>query len=166
MIYKRVLYSELVKVMGMDNPVIRAMRDHNVYITNSISAKMLAKKASLAFLSDEQNTHLFTSEQNTAISNFIPWTRYVEERKMTYKGKTVDLAPFIAEHRERFALKPNDEYGGSGVTLGWEASQDGWEASLKQALETPHVVQERVDIVARDFFRCGSMASWILAHDL
>jgi len=151
MIYKRVLYSELIKVMGMENPIVRAMRDRNVYITNSISAKMLAKKASLALLSDEQNQHLFSAEEKQAIDQFIPWTRVIEERKTTYDGKEVDLIEFVAENRERFTLKPNDDYGGSGVMLGWQSSAGAWESKLKHALETPHVVQEKVQVVERDF---------------
>lgn len=151
LIYKRVLYSELVKVMGIDNPIFRAMRDGNVYITNSISAKMLAKKASLAMLSDEHNAHLFAPDQLKAINDFIPWTRYVEERKTQYNGEEVDLIEFISKHKDRFTLKPNDEYGGSGVVLGWQASEDGWASTLKNALVQPYVVQERVELTQFDF---------------
>lgn len=151
MIYKRVLYNELVEVMGTDNAVLRAVRDRAVFMTNSPSAKLMAKKASLAFMSDERNAHLYTVEQLQAVNAHIPWTRVVEERKTTYGAQEVDLIPFIAEHRERFVLKPNDEYGGAGVVLGWECSSDGWESTLKQALETPHVVQEKVTLVQREF---------------
>jgi uncharacterized circularly permuted ATP-grasp superfamily protein len=151
MIYKRVLYNELVENMGIDNAVLRAVRDRAVFMTNSPSAKLMAKKASLAFMSDERNAHLFTAEQYASINAHIPWTRVVKERKTTYAGKEVDLVPFIAENRDRFVLKPNDEYGGAGVVLGWECSSDGWESTLKQALETPHVVQEKVQLVQREF---------------
>jgi hypothetical protein len=151
MIYKRVLYSELVQIMGTDNAVLNAVRDRAVFITNSPSAKLMAKKASLAMLSDERNANLFTSAQQEAITAHIPWTRVVTERKTTYEGKEVDLLPFIAENRERFVLKPNDDYGGKGVVLGWECSADGWEATLKQAIETPHVVQEKVTMLQRKF---------------
>lgn len=151
MIYKRVLYSELIKVMGMDNPVVRAMKDGNVYITNSISAKMLAKKASLALLSDERHQHLYSSDEREAIEKFIPWTRVIEDRKTIYKGQEIDLLEYVAEHRDEFTLKPNDDYGGSGVILGWEASADAWESKLKLALEKPHVVQEKVRVVERNF---------------
>ncbi len=151
MIYKRVLYSELIKVMGINNPIIRAMRDGNVYITNSISAKMLAKKASLALLSDERYTDLYSAQEHEAIREFIPWTRVIEERTTEYKGETIDLISYVAEHREEFTLKPNDDYGGTGVMLGWESSADAWESKLKLALEKPHVVQEKVRVVERDF---------------
>jgi uncharacterized circularly permuted ATP-grasp superfamily protein len=151
LIYKRVLISELIKRMGTDNPIVRAVRDKAVLITNGFSAKLLAKKASLAFLSDEQNSHLFNRAERTVIENHIPWTRCIRERKTVYQKRLVDLVPFIAEHRERFVIKPNDEYGGSGVVLGWEASVEEWNAAIRHALTTPHVVQERVDPVIRDF---------------
>jgi uncharacterized circularly permuted ATP-grasp superfamily protein len=120
-------------------------------MTNGFSAKLLAKKASLAFLSDEQNGHLFDPAERAVIENHIPWTRRIRERKTVYEGRPVDLLPFIAEHRERFVIKPNDEYGGSGVVLGWETSSEDWAAVIRRALTTPHVVQERVNPVIRDF---------------
>ncbi len=150
-IYKRVLYNELVELLGTDNAVINAIRDHAVCITNSPSAKLMAKKASLAFLSDVENHHLFTAAQLGAIEAHIPWTRVVEERKTRYQGKEVDLIDFVSVNKERFVIKPNDEYGGKGVTLGWECSDDGWTAALHQAMESPFVVQEKVKTVQRDF---------------
>ena len=151
MIYKRVLYSELVEQMGIDNAVLNAVRDKAVFITNSPSAKLMSKKASLAFLSDENNAHLYDKREQAAIKAHIPWTRVVSEGKTTYGGKEVDLVDFISENRERFVLKPNDDYGGHGVVLGWECSADGWASTLKQALEAPHVVQEKVSMVEQDF---------------
>lgn len=155
MIYKRVLYSELVKRMGLDSPVLRALRDRKVFITNSPSAKLMAKKASLAFLSDEQNAHLFTPEQQQAIDDHIPWSRIVADRTTKYRGRIVELLPFIKDNKEDLVLKPNDEYGGTGVVLGWECSDDSWDATLRHALTQPYIVQEKVSLVEREF------PSWI-----
>jgi uncharacterized circularly permuted ATP-grasp superfamily protein len=60
--------------------------------------------------------------------------------------ETVDLLPFIAEHREQLVLKPHDEYGGKGIVLGWEVEQADWEAAIKTALNEPYIVQERVEL--------------------
>lgn len=151
MIYKRVLCSELVRQMGMDNPIVRAIKDHAVFMSNSFSAKLLAKKASLALLSDELNEHLFDAQQIAAIHAHIPWTRRISERKTKYDGREVDLLPFITENRERFVLKPNDEYGGKGVVIGWEASSEEWNETLQSALTNSYVVQERVTVIYKDF---------------
>jgi hypothetical protein len=151
MIYKRVLWNELLETMGMNNPVVRAIQDGNVFITNSASAKLMAKKASLSFLSDERNTDLFSKDQLDVIREHIPWTRTVEERKTTYDGEEIDLVEYISANKDDLVLKPNDEYGGKGVLLGWEASQDVWDGTLQHALDVPFVVQEKVTIVERDF---------------
>jgi uncharacterized circularly permuted ATP-grasp superfamily protein len=151
MIYKRVLCSELIHQMGTANPIVQAIKDHKVFMSNSFSAKLMAKKASLALLSDERNSHLFTDEQRRAISEHVPWTRKISERKTLYRGEEVDLVPFVAENRDRFVLKPNDEYGGKGVVIGWEASTEAWNESLKEALRSSYVVQERVTVIYRDF---------------
>lgn len=151
LIYKRVLCSELIHRMGMDNPIVRALKDRAVCMSNAFSAKLLAKKASFALLSDEQNSHLFDETQCAAIEAHIPWTRRVEERKTLFHGQSIDLLPYIAEHQEQFVLKPNDEYGGKGVIIGWETSKENWIGTLQNALTNPYVVQERVEIAHEDF---------------
>ncbi|HVU14794.1 MAG TPA: circularly permuted type 2 ATP-grasp protein [Phototrophicaceae bacterium] len=150
-IYKRVLISEMIQRMGVDNPLVQAVRDRAVMMTNSFSAKLMAKKASFAFLSDERNARLFTPEQLRVIREHIPWTRVVSDRKTVYNNREIDLLEFITDNRDRFVLKPNDEYGGKGVTLGWEATSEQWSETLQQALNSPFVVQERVSSITRDF---------------
>ena len=146
LIYKRVLITELIERLGVDNAIVQAVRNHDVCMVNPFTCKLLYKKASLAVLSDERNADLFAADETVAISEYIPWTRVIEERMTTYKGLPVDLIPFIQKYREQFVLKPNDDYGGRGIVLGWQTNSSGWEAALQTALETPHVVQERVTI--------------------
>ena len=43
----------------------------------------------------------------------------------TFDGKDVDLIPFILTNRERLVLKPNDDYGGRGIVLGWTVDDSG-----------------------------------------
>jgi hypothetical protein len=146
LIYKRVLLSELVERGGLEQPVLQAVRDGAVCMVNPARCKILHKKASLAVLSDERNTELFTTSELEAINAHIPWTCRVEERIATYRGKPIDLIPFIFEHREALVLKPNDDYGGHGIVLGWEADAETWAKTLQLALEQPYIVQERVAI--------------------
>lgn len=150
-IYKRVLCTELVHKLGMESDVVRAVREGAVFITNSFSAKLLAKKASLAVMSDEINAHLFSPEELDAVAAHIPWTRRVQDRKTTYEGEEVDLLQWVADNQNKLVIKPNDEYGGSGVIIGWEVDSERWNAAIKHALTTPHVVQERVQSIQRDY---------------
>ena len=48
-------------------------------------------------------------------------------------------------------LKPNDDYGGRGIVLGWLVSDDEWQATLRTALEAPYVVQERIVLPTEPF---------------
>ncbi|MCO6453368.1 MAG: hypothetical protein J5I90_21480 [Caldilineales bacterium] len=151
LIYKRVLISELVQWGGLDNDVIRAVRAGDVCMVNPFTCKMLYKKASLAVLSDERNAHLFTRDENHAISLHIPWTRVVEERRTQFDNQDIDLIPFIQANRDRLVLKPNDDYGGHGIVLGWTVDASEWEAALATALAADYIVQEKIAIPSEPY---------------
>ena len=151
LIYKRVLIHELIERGGMSHPVVQAVRNRAVCMVNPFRCKLLHKKLSLAVLSDEQNQSLFSSDEQLAISAHIPWTRRVSDRKTRFHGQDIDLLPYVSEQREKFVLKPNDDYGGRGIVLGWEVSAEQWSAALRHALSEPFVVQERVEIPTADY---------------
>lgn len=145
-IYKRVLITELIERGGLDQPVVNAVRDGAVCMINPWRCKILYKKMSLAVLSDEQNAHLFDATETQAIQTHVPWTRTVAERQTVYGGLPVDLIPFMHKYKDQLVLKPNDDYGGRGIVLGWQTNAGGWETAVQEALQSPYVVQERVPI--------------------
>jgi hypothetical protein len=151
LIYKRVLITELIEQGGLDGPIVKAVRNRDVCMVNPFTCKLLYKKASLAVMSDERNAAMFSQAETRAIQEHIPWTRVVEERVTTYKGMPIDLIPFLQKYREQFVLKPNDDYGGRGIILGWQTNATGWEQALQVAIESPHVVQERVRIPSEPY---------------
>jgi len=118
---------------------------------NPFRCKLLHKKASFAVLSDEANAGLFSPQDLAAVARHIPWTRLVSDRSTCFHDQKIDLLPFIALHKDQFVVKPNDEYGGKGVVLGWEVDQVEWEAALQAAQESPHIVQERICIPSEPY---------------
>lgn len=151
LIYKRVLVSELIERCGIDNPVVRAVRERAVCMANTFRCKILAKKASLAVLSDERNADLFTPDQHRVVAEHIPWTRVVADRKTTHAGREIDLVPYIHANRETLVLKPNDDYGGKGIVLGWTVDQPAWDDTVRTALAEPYVVQEKIPLPAEPY---------------
>lgn len=151
LIYKRVLINELIAREGENHAIVRAMRNRAVCMVNPFRCKLLHKKASLAVLSDERNAGLFSADQRAAIAAFVPWTRVVEARHTLRDGKRVDLLPFIEANRERLVLKPNDDYGGAGVMLGWTASQEEWSLALARAVTEPYIAQDRVVVPSEPY---------------
>jgi hypothetical protein len=154
LVYKRVLTSELLTRYGedaLDHPLMRAYADGKVCVVNSFRAKLLHKKAIFALLTDDDLQELFTPEQRQAIARHVPWTRSVHDGITSYQGERVDLLEFASKNRERLVLKPNDEYGGKGVVIGWEATEAEWRAALAEALQSPAIVQERVTIAYEEY---------------
>jgi uncharacterized circularly permuted ATP-grasp superfamily protein len=136
LVYRRVLTSELL-ARGDDTRVLRdAYVAGAACVVNSFRAKLLHKKMSLALLSDPRYARLYTAAQRAAIRRHIPWTRRVRP----------EMAEDIARRRKSLVLKPNDEYGGKGVILGWTVSQSEWEAAIETATTDRYVVQEAVPI--------------------
>jgi len=136
LVYRRVLTSELL-ARGGDTQVLRdAYVAGAACVVNSFRAKLLHKKMSLALLSDERYARLYSTAQRAAIRRHIPWTRRVRP----------ELAEDIARRRQTLVLKPNDEYGGKGVVLGWTVDQAEWEAAIEVATTQSYVVQEAVEI--------------------
>ena len=151
-IYKRVLSSELIARYGLDHPLIHALRDGAICMANPFTCKLLHKKASFAVVSDERNAHLFTAPELTAIRMHIPWTRVVEERfTLDNHGNAIDLIPWVHHNKDHLVIKPNDDYGGAGVVIGWESTDDEWTAALQKAVSEPSIVQEQVEIAYEGF---------------
>ena len=152
LVYRRVLTSELL-AKGMEAAALRdAYLAGAACVLNTFRAKLLHKKMSLALLSDTRYASFYTPEQRLAIARHVPWTRKVRQGASTRGDRPIrDLATYIAEHRGELVLKPNDEYGGKGVVLGWTVPQPEWERALAAALDEPFVVQERVPVPRERF---------------
>lgn len=151
LLYKRVLIHELLEKYGADHPIVHAYEDGNLCMINSFRVKVPHKKMSFGIFSDEKYEKIFTDEQLSVLRQHVPWTRKVEEAKSTYGGSEIDLPEFILKRKDSLLMKPNDDYGGAGIVLGWEATDAEWEAALGEAMEDFYVVQEKVPIAKEVF---------------
>ena len=145
-VYKRLLVNELIERADKLQALIAAARDRAATVVNPFRCKPIHKKAIFAVLTDESLARMFSDAQRAAIAAHVPWTRRVTEERATREGQEIDLPKYIRENRERLVLKPNDEYGGKGVFIGWETSDTDWEAALAEALRSSYVVQEKVEL--------------------
>ncbi len=155
LVYKRLLVNEFLDRVSELQPLLRAVRERAVVMVNPFRCKPIHKKAIFAVLTDDELQPLFTEAERAAIRAHVPWTRRVREGKTTRHGETVDLPAFILRERETLVMKPNDEYGGKGVFIGWETSGAEWARALQEALRTPYVVQQRVELRRQAFPELG-----------
>jgi uncharacterized circularly permuted ATP-grasp superfamily protein len=154
LVYKRVLTSELLMRYGEElfaHPLVRAYSAGAVCLVNSFRAKLLHKKSLFALLTDDATQPLLSPQQRAAVARHVPWTRLMRPGPTSYQGQPVDLLAFARANQERLLLKPNDEYGGKGIVIGWECGPAAWEQALAEALQSPFVLQERVQIAYEDY---------------
>jgi hypothetical protein len=154
LVYRRVLINDIVARPLECQALVKAYQANVVCVANTFRCKIPHVKAFFAVLTEEKNAKLFSKRELDLVRKHIPWTRVVEEVRTSYYGTPVDLTSFIRSNREKLVLKPSDEYGGFGVTLGWETDEANWDVTLQKALAAAKstgevgcwIVQERIPV--------------------
>ena len=163
LVYRRVLMNDILEKPAENDALLRAYSAKAVCMANTFRCKIPHKKAFFAILTDERFSHLLSAGEHEAIRGCVPWTRVVKEGHSTRDGRRIDLTAHVRANRDRLVMKPNDEYGGAGVTLGWETSEQAWDDRLAEALAAPPgtwIVQEKIAVRREVFpyFRAGQDA--------
>src|SRR5256714_4056549 len=143
LVYRRVLTTELLEKKDECRDFIDAYKQQAAVFVNSFRTKYVHKKMLFGVLTDERHQHRFTEAERQAIARHIPWTRRVEAGRTTHAGREIDLLEFIRTARHNLVLKPNDDYGGHGIFIGWESSAAAWDAAIDKALAGDYLARER-----------------------
>lgn len=144
LVYKRLLVNEFLEKKEECSNLLKAYEAQSVCMVNSFRGKLVHKKLLFGILTDERFKDCFTSREHELIMKHVPWTRRVEERSTEHEGQKVDLLKFTRDYRDKLVLKPNDDYGGKGIFIGWESSESEWDDAINIALQGDYLVQERV----------------------
>ncbi len=150
-LYRRLLMNEFFDIIDDCGNYMEGYRAQKTCFLNSFRTKLVHKKHIFSLLTDSAYMSVLDNAEIKAIRQHIPWTRKLRDRKERYMGREVDLLPMIRKHPERFVIKPNDDYGGHGVVLGFRCTQKEWDDAIDKALKTDFVVQEIVDISKQPF---------------
>ncbi len=153
LIYKRVLVNEYLEKIREAPALFEAYRDRAVCVVNSFRGKIVHKKLLFGILTDERFERYFPSGEREFLAQHIPWSRRVEDRKTYFRGRPIDLLEWARANRSGLVLKPNDEYGGKGILLGWLSTEDEWVQALESALRRHFILQERVS-TPHEIFPC------------
>ena len=161
LVYKRIIIHELLARCEDSHPLIRAYLAGDVCLVNSFRCKMLHKKAVFALLTEEANNGLFTPREKQVIRRTVPWTSRVAQKKVRHRGREIDLIEHVRKNRKGFVLKPNDDYGGHGISFGESATAAEWDDALSAALAGDYVVQEKIDL-RTEVFPIFDKSGWAL----
>lgn len=149
LVYRRVLINDIVTRPAECKALVDAVAVHAVCMANHFRCKIPHVKAFFAVITDERNDTLFSFDERELIRKHVPWTRVVADTHTSHYGTAIELLDFIRRQRNNLVLKPSDEYGGSGVTLGWETSESDWDTVIEKAITSAPgcwIVQERIPI--------------------
>jgi uncharacterized circularly permuted ATP-grasp superfamily protein len=158
LVYRRVLINDIVARRDECAALVAAYDTRAVCVANSFRCKIAHKKAFFAVLTDERWSRLFSDDERAAIQRHVPWTAVVRDERVVRDGTATDLIPHLRNQRDRFVIKPNDEYGGTGVTLGWEMTEGEWDRAIAHALadrDRAWVAQERIAVRREPFPACS-----------
>ena len=160
-VYKRLLVNEYLPIMDAQPALLDAYRAGAICMVNSFRGKLVHKKAIFAVLTNEKYESLFTETELAAIRAHIPWTRkFRDEKTLVRTGSSsdrvqreeIDLVEWTRTNSHKLVLKPNDDYGGHGIYIGWNSSESEWNDAIDHALANgDYLVQERVK-TAREMF--------------
>ena len=164
-VYKRLLVNEYLPIMDEHTALLDACRAGAICMVNSFRGKLVHKKAIFAVLTNERYAHLFDEAELTAIRAHVPWTRRlrkertfvrsedaIQNPKSKIQNAEVDLIEWTRANSSKVVLKPNDDYGGHGIYIGWNSTVEEWDAAIEAALaDGDYLVQERVK-TAKEMF--------------
>jgi hypothetical protein len=167
-VYKRLLVNEYLPIVDEYPALLDAYRAGAVCMVNSFRGKLVHKKAIFAVLTNERYARLFDADELAAIGNHVPWTRKFREEKTENRGEAIDLVEWTRANSGKLVLKPNDDYGGHGIYIGWNSSESEWDDAIGAALaDGDYLVQERVSTAKEDFpMTFGQLGEWSMIEQL
>lgn len=168
LVYRRVLINDIIARPEECQPLVSAYEAGAVCVANTFRCKLPHKKAFFAVLTDPANAAMFSPLEHAVIASHVPWTRVVADVNTEKEGAAASLLELARQERDTLVLKPNDEYGGKGVVLGWETDAGAWDAGLENALADPPgtwVIQERIP-VRREVFPQFDAAGAVTNRDM
>ncbi|MHC5082007.1 MAG: hypothetical protein ACYTHN_23640, partial [Planctomycetota bacterium] len=151
--YRRGWIKDWTDHMDEIGELLKGYRAGQVCVVNPPHAVLGSNKSLMeVFQRPAVQKKLFTDDEVKVINDCVPWTRIMEEGKTDYRGEPVnDIWEFARKNREKFILKPFDQYGGKDVCIGPHVTDAEWNDFLEKSTKSVFVIQECVDIPEEEF---------------
>ena len=109
-------------------------------------------------LRDNRFAQVFKVLRNAGILKHIPWTKIVRDiRTDSPDDNSVELLNYIRKNQNNLVLKPNRGYGGYGIVIGRDTTQQHWDEMIDRACTEygKWVVQKYSKISTKVFPECS-----------
>ncbi|MDR0855881.1 MAG: circularly permuted type 2 ATP-grasp protein [Clostridiales bacterium] len=135
-IYRRAVTTDCIKRLDKITALLAAVRDKAVCLIGAFRTQVVHNKKIFIILRAPQTKAFLTAEENDFIERHIPKTYVL--------GADEKILRDVMHNKDKWIVKPADEYGSSGVATGGDYSHEGWEELVKEAIPHDYIAQEFV----------------------
>ncbi|KLT71291.1 hypothetical protein [Flavobacterium sp. ABG] len=159
----KVIHSLIILTMDMNvTPAIfRAFMMDRIYLPDHLGLRMLGDKRNLFILLELAQAGKFSPEENELILKNIPWTSFIENKKVIFKDREHNLPDLLKTDKDKFVIKVARGFQGKDVFIGKFSTEKEWEEALELALQNnAFIAQEFSDSL--DFLAPNAENEWTL----
>ena len=154
------------------NAIKAAFRKNQVM--SSIAGE-IDHKSCWEVLRDRRFARVFRRLWDSGLLRHIPWTKIIRDiRTDSPNGENVELLNYIRKNKDSLILKPNRGYGGYGIVIGKDTTQQHWDEMIdrgcveygkwivqeyrKVSTKTFPIIDENGDISFEEFYTVYGLA--------
>jgi hypothetical protein len=159
----KVIHSLIVLAMDMNvtPAVFRAFMMDRIYLPDHLGLRMLGDKRNLSILLELAQNGKFSPDENALILKNIPWTSFIENKKVIFKDSEYILQELLKTDKDKFVIKVARGFQGKDVFIGKFSTDKEWEEALELALKnSAFIAQEFSDSL--DFLAPSAENEWTL----
>ncbi|NLM98280.1 MAG: tubulin--tyrosine ligase family protein [Halanaerobiaceae bacterium] len=148
LIYRRATTNRILEEAGDITDFLNAYREGAVCVVGGFVSQIVHSKNLFAILHDRDKTSFLSEKEKEFIKKHIPYTRILDSND----GKMIEE---ISSNKDKWILKPFDEYAGKGVYAGKDYSQEEWKKILGSIRGNDYILQEYINGPVLDMVNPG-----------
>jgi len=146
-IYRRAVTGEIIERADSVRNFIDAYLQGDVCVVGPIRSQIAHNKILFALLHDSAKSSFLTEEERSFVEEYIPYTTIFDVHN-------VDSVKAAMNNKDRWVLKPMDQYAAEGVRVGRDYSPEKWCEIIKNEAKEDYILQEfcKVSKIPMAFF--------------
>jgi glutathionylspermidine synthase len=128
LIYRRAVNKEVETRISEVQELIQAYRDQAVCVVGPFRSQIMHNKIFFEILWNEKATDFLNKDEREFIKNHVPETFTLNEANFSK----------VARNKDKYVIKPKDNYAGKGVICGLDLPEPEWLEELKKLLLSGH----------------------------
>lgn len=128
------------RAAGIDVTPVRNAWDSGVLMLSPETSSLLGNKILLAWMS--RGGWWFSSDDLEFCRRHLPWTRVVEDSRVTWRDRAWDLPALLSANKDDFVIKSAKGYGGKEVIVGAASTENEWHDAIEHAVRDRHFIAQ------------------------